>query len=131
MRPPNPVSSCRPISIHSSESRRGAATIIVFEQLLLRQRRLRELLGVGPDFPDSGADGHVERLSGVRQPIVFGRTGDQQRAPVEPLARTVQRISSAMPLDCGAREPAVALPEQAVDMSHDSFLELTVVEVDR
>ena len=28
MRPPKPVSSCRPISIHSSESRLGAATIM-------------------------------------------------------------------------------------------------------
>src|SRR5262245_8502177 len=87
---------------------------------------------MGPHSPDSCADRHVERLSVFSQSNVYGkRRRNERREPAERRAGTGGRISLAMPLDPGPREPAVALRKQTVDMPHDGLLELTVCKVDR
>ena len=50
MRPPKPVSSCRPMSIHSSESMRGAVTIMSSSNCSLASEDSASGSGCGPTF---------------------------------------------------------------------------------
>ena len=64
MRPPTPVSSCRPISIHSSERSLGAATIMSSSFFSLASYASGRVCGVAETFQRPGRMGMAAPGSG-------------------------------------------------------------------